>query len=286
MIANSTMEQSALIYASTTIEQSASNKFLLDALQQLKSEMVSHFDVKMDNLQMNLDTIKLSLSNLGEHISELEQRVSGNEDNISDLGKRIKTLESENAYLRDKVDDAENRNRVYNLHFIHVPEESEGKDICGFISSLIQQLFGKESFTTPPAIERAHRSPMHRTKDSARPRVILVKCLSLLDRHKILQLAWEKKQLEYNGDRIHIFPDFSAALLSKRRQFDDIKKQLQQRKLEYTLIYPATLRIIFNGKPLLFKTPAEANNFLQVATYVSTSLSSELIIASESPMHF
>lgn len=57
------------------MEQSASNKFLLDALQQLKSEMVSLFDVKMDNLLMNLDTIKLSLSNLGEHISELEQRV-------------------------------------------------------------------------------------------------------------------------------------------------------------------------------------------------------------------
>uniref|UniRef100_A0A8C1NAK6 L1 transposable element RRM domain-containing protein n=1 Tax=Cyprinus carpio TaxID=7962 RepID=A0A8C1NAK6_CYPCA len=244
---SSTMEQSSLIYASTTMEQSASNKFLLDALQQLKSEMVSHFDVKMDNLQMNLDTIKLSLSNLGEHISELEQRVGGNEDNISDLGKRIKTLESENAYLRDKVDDAENCNRAYNLRFIHVPEESEGKDICGFISSLIQQLFGKESFTTPPAIERAHRSPMHRTKDSARPRVIL------------------KKQFEYNGDRIHIFRDFSAALLSKRCQFDDIKKQLQQHKLEYTLIYPATLRIIFNGKPLLFKTPAEANCFLQGA---------------------
>lgn len=93
----------------------------------------------------------------------------------------------------------------------------------------------------------------------------MVKCLSLLDRQKILRLSREKKQLEHNGDRIHIFPDFSAALLSKRRQFDNIKKHLQQRDIEYSLIYTATLRIIFNGKPVLFKTPGEAKNFLQDA---------------------
>lgn len=169
------------------------------------------------------------------------------------------------ADLRDKVDDAENRSRAYNLRFIHIPEKSEGKDTCGFISCLIQQLFGKESFPTPPAIERAHRSPMIQSTDNVKPRAIIVKCLSLLDRQKILRLARAKKQLEHNGDRIHIFPDFSAALLSKRRQFDDIKKQLQQRNIEYSLIYPATLKIIFNGKPVLFKTSGEAKKFLEDA---------------------
>lgn len=47
---------------------------------------------------MNLNTIKLSLSNLGEHISELEQRVGSKEDNLSDYGKLIKV-----AYWRVRM---------------------------------------------------------------------------------------------------------------------------------------------------------------------------------------
>lgn len=35
------------------------------------------------------------------------------------------------------------------------------------------------------------------------------------------------------------------------------------------LIYLATLRIIFNGKPMLFKTPGEAKNFLADAITVN-----------------
>lgn len=278
--------------------QSGANEVLLDALQQLKSEMVGHFDARMDTLQSDLATIKLSLSNLGEHISELEQRVSSNEDNISDHGKQIKALEKENAYLRDKLDDIENRSRAYNLRFVHVPEKSEGKDTRGFISSLIVHLFGSENFPTPPAIEKAHRSPaqpkakahgseaqqakakarrseahqakeranrpsMHQAQNNAKPRVIMVRFLSLLDRDKVLQLAREKQQLVYNGEQIHIFPDFSAAVVNKRREFDDIKKQLQERKMEYHMLFPATLVVNISGKSVQFKTPDEVLPFLQ-----------------------
>lgn len=268
--------------------QSGANEVLLDALQQLKSEMVRHFDARMDTIQSNLETIKLSLSNLGEHVSQLEQRVSSNEDNISDYGKRMEVLEKENAYLRAKLDDIENRSRAYNLRFVHVPEKSEGKDTRGFISNLIVHLFGSENFPTPPAIEKAHRSPAQQqpkvkaqrseaqqakkganrhptqqTQDNVKPRVIMVRFLSLQDREKVLRLAREKQQLVYNGERIHIFPDFSAAVINKRREFDDIKKQLKQRKLDYHMTFPAILVVDINGKPVQFKTPNAALQFLQ-----------------------
>lgn len=247
------------------METPISSKLFLDTIQQLKSEMLSHFDVKMDCIQQSLSTLQSSLSTLGEHVSELEQRVSTNEDNILDYDKRMKSLESDNSYLREKLEDVENRSRAYNLRFVHVPENSEGKDIHGFMGELIQLLLGHENFPTPPVIERAHRSPILQSKKqkAGRPRPIMVKLLSLQDRRKILRVAREKKELEFNGGRVYIFPDFSAGLLTKRRQFDNVKKKLRDLQMDYSLIYPATLRIISNSKPVLFKCPEEVESFLQ-----------------------
>ncbi|KAK7160964.1 hypothetical protein R3I94_003818 [Phoxinus phoxinus] len=242
-----------------------SNQSIWDAIQQLKFDMFSHFDAKMDHIQSALQTIQGSLSTLGDHVSELEQRVSTNEDNVTELQKYVKTLLSENSYLRDKVEDAENRSRAYNLRFLHVPEKSEGQDIIGFMRGLIQLLLGKENFVVPPVIERAHRSPttLQTNKPKVGPRPILVKFLSLQDKQLILRLSREKKELKYKGNRVHIFPDFSAGIVQKRRQFDDIKKKLRELKMEYSLQYPAILRIIAAGKVILFKSPGDAESFLR-----------------------
>lgn len=99
-----------------------SNQTIWKAIQQLKSDMLSHFDSKMDNIQANLNTIQGSLSTVVEQVLELEHRVSANKDNISDLENHVKTPEKENSYLKEKVEDAENRSRSSNLRFLHVPE--------------------------------------------------------------------------------------------------------------------------------------------------------------------
>lgn len=63
------------------MDQSATKKILLDALQQLKSGMVSNFHIKMDNIEMNIDNKAFAIKP-GKPISALEQRISCNEDNI------------------------------------------------------------------------------------------------------------------------------------------------------------------------------------------------------------
>ena len=225
-----------------------SNQSIWNAIQQLKLDMFSHFDAKMDTIQSGLQTIQGSLSTLGDHVSQLEQRVSSNKDNLTELQKHVKTLVSENSYLRDKIEDA------YNLRFLHVPEKSEGQDILGFMKGLIQLLLGAENFKLPPVIERAHRYPtmVQTNVQKPGPRPILGKLLSLQDKQQILRLSREKNELKYKGNRVHIFPDFSAGLVIKRRQFDNIKKKLRELNMEYSLLYPASLRIISAGKAVLF----------------------------------
>uniref|UniRef100_A0A3B1JM17 L1 transposable element RRM domain-containing protein n=1 Tax=Astyanax mexicanus TaxID=7994 RepID=A0A3B1JM17_ASTMX len=225
--------------------------------------MTAHFDSKTETIQTGLQNIQGSLNSLCEQISELEQRVSSNEDNVDDLTKRVQTLEKENAYLKDKVEDAENRNRSSNLRFIGVPEKSEGRDMIVFMNKMIPLLLGCENFSTMPVIERAHRTPIFGSNARSAPRPILVKFLHFQDKVKILRLARAKEVLTYSGTRIHIYPDFSAGLVKKRREFDAVKKILRAADIKYSLLYPCTLRVTVDGKPKLFRCPEEADLFVK-----------------------
>lgn len=93
-----------------------------------------------------------------------------------------------------------------------------------------------------------------------------MKLLSLQDKFKILRLAREKHELKYKyipQVRTSIFPDFSTSLRQKRREFDVIKNKLRELDIDYSLHYPATLKIISDGKSVLCKTPGEAESFLR-----------------------
>lgn len=262
------------------MEGHVSNNSIWEAIQQLKLDMVSHLSAKIDPIQESLQSIKTSLSTLGDHVSTLEQRVSTNEDDLDDLKRRMEALEKDNTYLRDKIEDAENRSRAHNLRLLHVPEKAEGSDIHGFVIKLITQLLGAENFATPPAIENAHRTPVRLTNRTTTnktgqrapsdnkkpaPRPIYVKFLSLRERKHILNLSKEKQELYYDGKRVYIYPDYSVATMNKRRQFDDVKKRLRDMDMEYSLFFPATLFIwptSGDEKELQFKCAKEANSFL------------------------
>lgn len=223
--------------------------------------MISHLDSKLDTINQSLNKIEGSVAILGEHVTELEQRVSSNEDDVMDL-IRVKTLENENSYLIDRTEAVGNCSRASNLRFISVPEKSEGSDIYSFMTRLIPQLLGGENFPAPPCIERCHRTPLSDMSNSTRPRPILVKFLHFQDNLKILKLSRDKNELVYNGSRIHIYPDFCAALTAKRRQFDPIKKKLRGLDFKYSLIFPCMLKVIHDGKVNLFQSPEDVEVFL------------------------
>lgn len=103
--------------------------------------------------------------------------------------------------------------------------------MTAFINQLILQLLGKDNFPVGLVIERAHRSPNFRSDtSSASPRPIL----HFQDKMKILRL--EKGKLINMGAGIHVYPDFSAGLVKKGRQFDAIKKSLCATDMKYSAV--------------------------------------------------
>lgn len=240
-----------------------------EAIQQMKgqvsAEVNAHLDLKIGTVQAGLMDIQQSLNAVTGQITELQQRVSTNEDDVAKLSARMSALEKDNAYLKDKVEDLENRSRRSNLRFINVPEKSEKDDMVGFVSlQLIPTLLGRENFPTAPVVERAHRTPtFSNTSKPGPPRPILVKFANFQDKVKILRLARGKGHLSLGGVAVFIFPDFSPQTVKKRRGFDEVKKKLRAAGMEYSLFYPNTLRVKVEGKPKLFRSAKEAEEFFR-----------------------
>lgn len=251
---------------------------IFDLVQQSKRDTVAHMDLKIDTLGSSLKKINDSLHMLGDQVTEVQQRVSANEDNIAELLKRISVLEKENAHLKKWTEDTENRSRRSNLRFIGIPEKAEGNNIHAFMSGLIPQLFGKVNFPLPPGIEICHRVGNVDNKENVTdkgPRPILVKFQNLREKTKIKNLAKDKKDplvfkiMATNRDgsstekevKVHIYPDYSAGVVKKRKEFDEVKKKFRDRDIEYGLFFPSTLRVTHNGKSHYFRKPDDAEKF-------------------------
>jgi hypothetical protein len=80
-------------------------------------------------------------------------------------------------------------------------------------------------------------------------------------REQILRLSYERGQLTYRGAKISFYPDLSADLLRRRAAFLPVKKQLREAGVKYSLLHPARLRFVFNGKKLEFADPSKAAAF-------------------------
>ena len=59
----------------------------------------------------------------------------------------------------------------------------------------------------------------------------------------MLRAAWEKDCVEWRGKQVSFFQDLSQDVIQRRKKFDGVKKQLQEKGHRYTMIYPAVLRV-------------------------------------------
>lgn len=118
------------------------------------------------------------------------------------------------------------------------------------------------TFTKLFAIERAHRIPGRVPPKGAPPRSMIAKVLHFRDRENILRAARTGPEMSFDGYRISIYPDFSAVTQKQRASFQPVKKRLRDLNLIYSVLYPATLRIVENGKTYFFTNPTEALEWL------------------------
>lgn len=112
---------------------------------------------KIEEVKIDVLLIHQDMQKLRDRVTETETRISRVEDEVSPLQVTTERLQHQLAMVLAKQDNMENCLRRCNLHFVGLPEGSEGSDPPSFLENLLVTSFGRAEFSTTFVVERAHR---------------------------------------------------------------------------------------------------------------------------------
>ena len=218
---------------------------------------------KIEDLNSTLVSLQQKTTFIEKKQEDLEGGLNRLDGDVENLSRRLAQTEQTVQDLRAKVDDMENRSRRCNLRLTGLPEGCEGSSPTKFIEKLLQDILGADSFPNGVELQRAHRSVAPRPKPGQPPRAVIMQFLRYQDKERALTVARQLGTLRHENNIIRLYPDYSFELQQKRRRFDETKKILREKKVEYRLVYPARLLLKHAGKDLTYTDSNEARKFAE-----------------------
>ncbi|CAK6959615.1 hypothetical protein F7725_002548%2C partial [Scomber scombrus] len=136
--------------------------------------------------------------------------------------------------------------RRNNIRIINLPEGYEGTNPVKCFTNWLPSTLGYDNFSDPIIIERAF---IPRPPSDKKPRPIIISFLKYQDREKVLRTAASKERNTIQHDGMHVMlPDMSPAVARRRKEYNQVKRELATRKIPFALLHPATLRILQHGR--------------------------------------
>lgn len=239
-----------------------------EMMEEMRKDMVSSFETIISEVVKRevsgaLAPLESKMTSFATTITQLEDVANDHDERLVSLQASVCQLRGEVDFLTKKCDDLEGRSRRNNIRILGIPEGSEGPRPTEFVAGLLQNMLHLDE---KPALDRAHRSLRPRAKDTTTPPRPFIVCVNQFQmRNDILRIARELSSLHYNGKRVFIFPDFTAAVAKKRAAFATVKKALHSCPgVKFGLIFPAILRVtLSNGQLRTFEDPDLAMDFVK-----------------------
>lgn len=244
-------------------------------LSSMKGDICGRIDSLAADLRSEITSVKQELENkvepilqrLKDHdqtVLELERACTDNGTELSRLNSTVNSLKAQVKLLSDKCEDLEGRSRRNNIRLIGVPEGVEGPRPTNFIAQLLKD---KLKLDETPVLDQAHRTLRAKPKAGEAPRPFIIRIHYFQVRNEILRHAGEISRaspLLYEGQKLFIFPDYTASVSKKRAAFAGVKRQLHSGTgIKFGLLLPAVLKITLpGGSTHTFDDPNSAMDFV------------------------
>lgn len=237
---------------------------ILREIREGNQKLAAQLDFKMTEINNAITNLDKTINGLVTRVTEAENRISAAEDTLVGLDKTVLHLRKQNDYLLEKVDQLENYSRRNNIRIINLPEGCEGTNPVKFFTDWLPSALGPDTFSDLITTERAHRALFPRTPPDKKPRPVIIRFLKYQDRERVLRAAASKERntIQHDGTPVMLFLDMSPAVARRRKEYNQVKKELTARKIPFALLHPATLSLFHDGQRRFFKTPKEAMTFL------------------------
>lgn len=103
--------------------------------------------------------------------------------------------------------------------------------------------------------------------DGGKPRSIVVQFLQYRTKEEILRKAWEK-EIYINAQRIYFDHDYLAAILNRRKEYNEAKQILRENKIRFQTPYPFKLRVFYEDGTRVYQTAHEATKDMRDRGFV------------------
>ena len=239
------------------------NKTILDLKREVDTikKTQSEATLEIETLGKKSGTIDLSISN---RIQEMEERISGAEDSIENIGTTIKENGKCKKILTQNIQEIQDTMRRPNLRIIGIDENEDFqlKGPANIFNKIIEENFPNLKKEMPMNIQEAYRTPNRLDQKRNSSRHIIIRTTNALNKDRILKAVREKGQVTYKGKPIRITPDFSPETMKARRAWTDVIQTLREHKFQPRLLYPAKLSITIDGETKVFHDKTKFTHYL------------------------
>jgi len=219
-------------------------------------------------INSTLESITSTVAKHTSTITEMETALSTQSDSVANLELEVAGLRSEltsitaeHGALQAAVEDLVSRSKRQNLRVIGLPEDIEGNNPRQFMADLFKEVAAEALTNSTPELDRAHRSLRPKPRQGSRP--VIVRFHRYIDKGKVLLWAKAHRNVAYRGHNIKFYEDFSATVAKKRAAFNQMKALLFKKEIRFGMIFPARLRVTFNGVSHTFDSPEQAEQFYE-----------------------
>lgn len=217
-----------------------------------------------DDVNKKLDALHTASDSHGERLVSLEENAETLHQRLAKVEDSCETLRAANEKLKAKLSDIESRNRRCNARFIGLQEGIEGPHPSKFFSQMLQDVFGRDVFPSPPELDRAHRSLAPKPAPGGRPRPVIVCFHRYQNKELLIREARRRNNLKYMDKPFRVYEDYSPEVVNQRREYRSVMSDLYKMGLKPSLLYPARLRITkTDGVRHTFGSAVEAERFVE-----------------------
>ena len=194
----------------------------------------------------------------------MEERISGAEDSIENIGTTIKENGKCKKILTQNIQEIQDTMRRPNLWIIGIDENEDFqlKGPANIFNKIIEENFPNIKKEMPMIIQEAYRTPNRLDQKRNSSRHIIIRKTNALNKDRILKAVREKGQVTYKGRPIRITPDFSPETMKARRAWTDVIQTLREHKCQPRLLYPAKLSITIDGETKVFHDKTKFTQYL------------------------